>query len=127
MFIPRAGVFLPLCRIVATTTTGCRLAGSGLGGPKQRDEEVGEAAAKELIKEIWSGCCVDQYLQDQLIIFMALADGVSRVRAGPLTLHTTTGIHMTSMFTGAQFKTTEEDGTTIIECQGVAFQNRYLA
>lgn len=81
----------------------------------------------EVIKEIWSGCCVDQYLQDQLVIFMALANGVSRVRAGPLTLHTTTGIHMTSMFTGAEFKTVEDNGTTIIECKGVGFQNQFLA
>mmetsp|Transcript_618 Transcript_618/g.2180 ORF Transcript_618/g.2180 Transcript_618/m.2180 type:complete len:407 (-) Transcript_618:52-1272(-) len=113
--------------IIATTSTGCILAGSGLGGPKQRDEEVGKAAANELLQDIWSGGCVDQYLQDQLIIFMALADGVSRIRAGPLTLHTTTGIHMTSMFTGAEFKTTTDGGTTVIECKGVGFKNQYIA
>ncbi len=31
--------------------------------------------------------CVDEYMQDQLIIYMALAAGRSRVRCGPLSLH----------------------------------------
>jgi len=33
-------------------------------------------------------------MQDQLIIYMALAKGESRMLAGPLTLHTQTAIHI---------------------------------
>jgi RNA 3'-terminal phosphate cyclase (ATP) len=54
-------------------------------------ENVAESAVKELINDLDSECCVDQYMQDQLIIFMALAKGKSRIKSGELTLHTKTG------------------------------------
>jgi RNA 3'-terminal phosphate cyclase (ATP) len=41
-----------------------------------------------------------RYLQDQLIIFMALADGESKIKCGELTEHTTTAISIASRFTG---------------------------
>jgi len=43
-----------------------------------------------------------RYLQDQLIIFMALAAGRSRVLSGPLSLHTKTAIHYTQLLTGVR-------------------------
>lgn len=42
--------------------------------------------------------------QDQMIIFMALADGESKLLCGPLTLHTETAIHVAEKLTGAKFK-----------------------
>ena len=39
-----------------------------------------------------------------MIIFMALADGESRLLCGPLTLHTETAIHIAEKLTGAKFK-----------------------
>ena len=44
------------------------------------------------------------FVQDQMIIFMALADGESRLLCGPLTLHTETAIHIAEKMTGAKFK-----------------------
>ena len=38
--------------IVAETTTGCILGGSGLGFPKEQALSVGEGAAKELLNSI---------------------------------------------------------------------------
>lgn len=35
----------------------------------------------------------------QLIIFMALAKGTSRIRTGPITLHTQTAIHIAEQLT----------------------------
>ena len=35
----------------------------------------------------------------QLIVLMALAEGVSRIRTGPLTLHTKTAIHVAEKMT----------------------------
>ena len=35
----------------------------------------------------------------QLIIFMALANGISRVKTGPITLHTETAIHFAEKLT----------------------------
>jgi RNA 3'-terminal phosphate cyclase (ATP) len=58
---------------------------------------------------------------------MALADGVSRIRAGPLSLHTQTAIHISELLTGAKFSVQEspdEKGVFYIECQGIAFENK---
>lgn len=46
-------------------------------------------------------CCVMNIhvILFQLIIFMALADGVSKVLSGPLTMHTKTAIHIAEMLT----------------------------
>lgn len=43
---------------------------------------MGEDAANELITNINHGGCVDEYLQDQLIILMALAHGTSKIKSG---------------------------------------------
>ena len=73
----------------AETDTGCVLGGSGLGSKGVSPALVGGGAANELIKAIEGGGCVDEYLQDQIIIFLALAKGRSTVKTGlPLTLHT---------------------------------------
>ena len=73
----------------AETDTGCVLGGSGLGSKGVDPATVGRDAADELIKAIKGGGCVDEYLQDQIIVFLALAKGRSMVKTGlPLTLHT---------------------------------------
>ena len=73
----------------AETDTGCVLGGSGLGSKGTDAGSVGKDAADELIRAIEGGGCVDEYLQDQIIIFLALAKGKSSVKTGlPLTLHT---------------------------------------
>ena len=43
------------------------------------------------------------HMQDQMIIFMALATGESVLRCGPLTLHTESAIHVAEQLTGAKF------------------------
>lgn len=44
--------------------------------------------------------CSDEYLTDQLIIFMALARGTSCLLTGPLSLHTRTAMHFAETMTG---------------------------
>ncbi|XP_076326575.1 RNA 3'-terminal phosphate cyclase-like [Tachypleus tridentatus] len=93
--------------------------------PKRESaEKVGEAAAKELLDDITSGGCVDHHLQDQLIIFMALAKGKSRIKTGPVTLHTETAIHVVQLLTEAKFNVVKDEDhkSCIIECQGVGLQ-----
>jgi len=73
----------------ATTTNGCVFGGSSLGKKGIDTKDVGTEAAEELWRGLEKGGCVDEYLQDQMIIFLALAKGTSRVRVGwPLELHT---------------------------------------
>lgn len=85
--------------MVAETSTGCILGGSALGKREERPEETGRRAGEELLCAIREGACVDKHTQDQIIVFMALADGRSRIKMGELTLHTKTAIYVTEQLT----------------------------
>ena len=72
----------------AETEHGCILGGSAIGKKGIDAADLGRQAAEELASNLAHGGTVDEYLQDQWIIFGALAQGKSRIRCGPLTLHT---------------------------------------
>ncbi|XP_069125935.1 RNA 3'-terminal phosphate cyclase-like isoform X1 [Argopecten irradians] len=110
--------------VVAETSTGCLLAGSALGKKGVPAEKVGENAGEALLNNLCHGGCVDEFLQDQLILLMALAKGKSQIKCGPLSLHTETAIHIAKLLTNAKFKVTEVSKTsTIIECEGIGLEN----
>jgi len=110
--------------IVASTSSGCLLGSDRLGKRGVQAVDVGREAAEALTKQLRRDACVDEHLQDQLIVFMALAKGVSRVRVDELTLHTQTAIWVAEKLTDAKFTTTSQsDGTNIIECQGIGYEN----
>ncbi|KAK2491155.1 hypothetical protein MC885_017601 [Smutsia gigantea] len=119
--------------IIAETSTGCLFAGSSLGKRGVNADKVGIEAADMLLANLRHGGAVDEYLQDQLIIFMALASGVSRIKTGPVTLHTQTAIHFAEQLAKAKFTVKksddEEDASKdayIIECQGIGMTNPNL-
>ena len=57
---------------------------------------------------------------DQLIVFMGLAKGTSRVRAGPVSLHTKTAIALLQEHSDAKFTVTPiEGGGNMVECNGI--------
>ncbi|KAJ7090182.1 RNA 3'-terminal phosphate cyclase domain-containing protein [Mycena belliarum] len=100
------------------------IGGSAVGRKGADATTVGEEAANELIKGLEAGGCVDEWLEDQIIIFMALAEGTSEVRCGKdgLTLHTQTAIWVAEQLTDAKFDITVEDsGHTIVRCQGIGY------
>jgi len=96
------------------------LAASADGTAKINPAETGARAARELLGQLNFGfAACDQYAQDQLIIFMALASGQSQIQTGPLTLHTRTAIYITELLTSARFKVSEDNN--LIECQGIGY------
>jgi RNA 3'-terminal phosphate cyclase (ATP) len=136
--------------VVATTSTRCRLAGSAIGDKNSKAKAVGRAAAQELIDAWHDGGCVDEWLQDQLILFAALADGTSEILTGSLTLHTQTAMQVAEQLTGVEFTVQRLDddnnknnigggdgvsydeaygkdgrisGQHLIRCNGIAFRN----
>ncbi|KAK5946446.1 hypothetical protein PMZ80_000589 [Knufia obscura] len=79
--------------VVARTKNGWRLGRDFLGSgriPKnaaEREKSIEQACqsvVRELKSEVKKGGCVDEFLQDQLIVFQALASGVSTVDGGQL-------------------------------------------
>lgn len=65
-------------------------------------------------------------MQDQLVVFMALAGGMSRVRCGEPTLHTRTAMVVAEqMLPGVKFAVKNcGDGTWLLECQGAGLRAR---
>lgn len=66
---------------------------------------------------------------DQLIIFMALAKGKSRVLAPKhssiTSLHLETAIHFITLLIGTEFKVTNNnDGTQWVECEEMGYQSK---
>lgn len=124
----------------AETEGGCVLGGSAVGTKGKDARKVGAEAARELLNNIEHGGCVDEYLQvghslsrwdfgsygwllkDQLIIFLALAEGVSTVVTGPLTMHTRTAIWTAQAITNTKFEIDESSSpTVIIKCHGIGY------
>lgn len=87
-------------RLNCQTTTNCILGGSALGSVKEQPFQTGIKATSNLLQSIEKRSCVDQYVQDQLIIFMALANGTSRIVCdSPITEHTKTAIYVIELLT----------------------------
>lgn len=74
-----------------------------MGCKKFNNFETGKKAAEELLSSVSVRACVDQYVQDQLIIFMALAKGKSVIKTTPITLHTETAIFIAELLTDVSF------------------------
>ncbi|KAF7311629.1 RNA terminal phosphate cyclase domain 1 [Mycena kentingensis (nom. inval.)] len=113
----------------AELTGGGIIGGSAVGEKKKDPVAVGEEAANELIKGLEDGGVVDEYLQDQCIILMALADGEreSEINCGKsgLSLHTQTAIWVAEQLTDAKFDVkVEESGHTVIRCKGIGYENK---
>lgn len=114
--------------VMAESSNGCRLAGSAIGKKGVPAEEVARNAVDELTNNLQYDSCVDEHLQDQLIIFMALAKGHSSLRCGPLTMHTQTAIHVAEKIMKAKIQVqqiSEKEGC-IIQCDGIGLQNPNL-
>ncbi len=63
--------------------------------------------------------CIDEHLQDQLIIFMALADGQSTIQTSKLTLHTQTAMAIATQCLGVEFLVSEiTPNIYTIQCDG---------
>lgn len=112
------------CILTAITTTNCILGSDSLGEKKVDGYELGSSAAKKLLQSITNKNCIDENIQDQLIIYMALAQGYSEILTGTLTNHTLTAIYVAEKMTGTQFKIDNIDDKHVsISCNGISYQN----
>ncbi len=77
---------------------------TSLGELGKKAEVVGKEVGEKLVGEINSGATVDNHLADQLIPFMALAEGSSGYKVSELTNHTKTNIWVTEKFIDRKFR-----------------------
>eukprot|EP01105_Mastigella_eilhardi_P019984 TRINITY_DN4729_c0_g1_i1.p1 TRINITY_DN4729_c0_g1~~TRINITY_DN4729_c0_g1_i1.p1 ORF type:complete len:388 (+),score=97.25 TRINITY_DN4729_c0_g1_i1:39-1202(+) len=109
-------------QVTAVTSTGCVFGCTAIGERRITAEEVGKKAAEEMVETLAEGGCVDEYLQDQLLVFMALAKGVSRVRVGTISLHSQTAMAVSTQLAGARFNVERiSECCNIITCEGTGF------
>ncbi|HTX43891.1 MAG TPA: RNA 3'-terminal phosphate cyclase [Methanocella sp.] len=87
--------------------------GSALGERGKPAERVGQEAAAHLVEELKAGAAVDAHLADQLIIFMALADGPSSITVRHVTGHTSAGMLVARQMLGRDFEVLEKKVTLI--------------
>ncbi|KAJ7074377.1 RNA 3'-terminal phosphate cyclase domain-containing protein [Mycena amicta] len=112
--------------LYADLSGGGVIGGSAVGSKQKDAAAVGEEAADELIKGLEDGGVVDEYLQDQIIILMALASSESsseiKCGKGELSLHTQTAIFVAAQMTDAKFDiSVEQSGHTVIRCKGIGY------
>ncbi|CAF9934903.1 MAG: hypothetical protein HETSPECPRED_009401 [Heterodermia speciosa] len=136
MLYPETEIFFPVDEdsgspkrlyllLVAETSNGYRLGRDWMYDRKatasmaeQKNEQLVEQVWKELEAEITHGGCVDEYMQDQLVVFQALAKGQAEIDDGKgrgPSLHTKTAKWVAEQVLGVGF---DEKGA----CKGVNFR-----
>lgn len=121
---PRCAVS-PGCGILlyAELSSGARVASDSLGVRGKPAEEVAEEAVRDLESQIETAYPVDRHLADQLIIWMALADGESSIATTELTLHTITCIELAKRLLDVEFEVDGGEGKpSKITCKGIGLK-----
>jgi len=90
--------------IWAETESGGILGASSLGKRGKPADQVGREAAETLIKQLQTGRAVDRHLTDQLVPYLALAEGESEITSAELTSHALTNITLVEQILGLRFE-----------------------
>jgi RNA 3'-terminal phosphate cyclase (ATP) len=88
--------------IYARTDSGCIIGADRAGEPRRTSEDIGGSVARSLVEDLATGATVDRHLADQLILYAALAGGVSQYRIPGLTEHVETNLWLVESILGAR-------------------------
>ncbi|KAK1945902.1 3'-5' ssDNA/RNA exonuclease TatD [Phytophthora citrophthora] len=84
---------------------------------------LADQITSKLSEYVQSGMCVDEHLADNAVVFMALAQGTSRLRvpckAQRTSIHLETALEIATQLTGATYRLKEEESSAIIEVDGI--------
>jgi RNA 3'-terminal phosphate cyclase (ATP) len=80
------------------TSTGCILGADRAGALRRSSEAIGRFVAKTFLADLATGATVDRHLADQLVLFAALAGGVSHYRVPDVTEHVASNLWLVSQF-----------------------------
>ncbi|MEM2940199.1 MAG: RNA 3'-terminal phosphate cyclase [Thermoproteota archaeon] len=90
--------------IVGTLENNIVFASSALGERGKPSERVGGEAALEFVRQVELKAPADRNLADQLVVYAALAKGVSALRTSEVTLHALTTIRLMELFLPVRFQ-----------------------
>ncbi|MBU0898345.1 MAG: RNA 3'-terminal phosphate cyclase [Nanoarchaeota archaeon] len=91
---------------------------SGLGERGKPAEAVGKEAANELLKTLNSEASVDEHLCDQILPFLAIANGESIITTPKITAHTETNIWTIKQFLDVDFAVEKSGNVFKVVCSG---------
>jgi RNA 3'-terminal phosphate cyclase (ATP) len=89
------------------------------GAPGRSAEFIGNTVARNLMEDISTGACADRFLSDQLIPFLSLAKGTSKIRIPAMTDHIDTRLWLAETMLGAKTKI----NGSLVQIEGVGYQN----
>jgi len=92
----------------------CFLGASSIGERGKSAEKVGQEAASLLKRNLDSGACLDEWMADQILPYLALAKGKSEVSVARVTQHAKTNMSVIERFLDVKFKVKGNR----IECNG---------
>jgi RNA 3'-phosphate cyclase len=82
-------------------------------------EKIGEDAALRLAKSLEIGSCLDRYMSDQILVFLALAAGKSQVALEEFTEHVATSMRVIEQILKVKFEI--EPKKKIVSIDGIGF------
>jgi len=88
--------------VFAETDTACILAADRAGAPGRPAEAIADRVAEMLLEDLASGATVDRHLGDQLVLYAALADGVSEFTVPNVTDHVDTNCWLVEEIVGGK-------------------------
>lgn len=102
--------------------SNCILGASQLGKRGVPAEKVGIETAQHLRKLLSTSATVDEHLADQLLPYMSMAKGDSTIIAPFITDHVRTNMWVIQNFLDVEFKITETQNGSRIDCHPIPFQ-----
>ncbi len=102
----------------AVTDRDCILGADQAGKPRRSSEKIGAFVARSLLEDLASGASTDRHTADQLIMFAALATGVTEYSIPSVTDHVETNLWLVQTLLGAQTRVREKSVTI----EGIAYQ-----
>ncbi len=103
--------------IYARASSGCIIGADRAGAPGRMSEDIGKYVARNLMEDLATGATVDRYLADQLVLYAALADGISEYRIPRLTEHVETNLWLVESVLGAKTEVREN----LVRIHGIGY------
>jgi RNA 3'-terminal phosphate cyclase (ATP) len=101
-----------------TTDTGAMIGSDMAGAPGRSSERIAGLVTTRLIEDLQTRAALDRHLADQIVIFAALAEGVTTFRVPSVTDHVQSNLWLVREILGAK---TEVAGN-VVTVEGVGFR-----
>jgi RNA 3'-terminal phosphate cyclase (ATP) len=105
----------------AVSDLGNVVGGDALGERGKPAEAVGREAAEKLAAVLKTGASLDPHMADMAVVYMALAEGRSRLSTSEVTTHLQTNIYIVEQFLPVKFRLERAGARHVIEVEGVGF------